>query len=457
MTKETSAHTREADVVVVGAGLAGLSAARTLVNAGARVVVLEARDRVGGRTLGKNIGGRVLDLGGQWIGPGQERLEKLARELGVQTFPTFHKGKKILYRNGKLSHYSGTIPSLPLPGLLILQWALSKLDRLTNSVPLNQPSTLENAAEFDGQTVETFARKFMPRQDVRDLFNAAVRVVFGAEPHEMSMLYFLTYLRAGGGLMKLVEIEGGAQERRFVGSSQELSIRLAKQLGDSVILSSPVRRIDQNEDGVVVTSDAVTVRAKYVIVAIPPVLANKIDFQPLLPVVRDALAGRMPMGSAAKCIAVYDRPFWREAGFSGEAVTNTGPLAVVFDNCSHDGTVNALLGFVMGDEARLFSSRRPDERKAAVLDSLGKMFGDAAREPKEYIEFDWSAEEWSRGCPVANMMPGAMLSCGDALRTAVGRIHWAGTETATEWTGYMEGALQSGERAAREVREKLGN
>ncbi len=456
MTEEMSARSTDADVVIVGAGLAGLSAARLLVEAGARVVVLEARDRVGGRTLGRPIGGRVLDLGGQWIGPGQERLEKLARELDVQTFPTYHQGKKVLYRNGKLSHYSGTIPSLPLPGLLVLQWALSKLDRLTNAVPLHKPSAMDNAAELDGQTVETFARKYMPRKDVRDLFNAAVQVVFGAEPHEMSMLYFLTYLRAGGGLMKLVEIEGGAQERRFVGSSQELSIRLAAKLGDSVILSAPVRKIEQTDDGVVVTSDARTIRTSQVIVAIPPVLANRIDFHPRLPVSRDALAGRMPMGSAAKCIAVYDRPFWREEGFSGEAVTNQGPLSVVFDNCSYDGAVNALLGFVMGDEARLFSSRPPAERREAVLDSLAKMFGEKARTPIEYVEFDWSAEEWSRGCPVANMAPGAMLSCGDALRAPVGRIHWAGTETATEWTGYMEGALQSGERAAREVRERLG-
>lgn len=455
MTESMSARTREADVVIVGAGLAGLSAARALVDAGARVVVLEARDRVGGRTLGRNIGGRVLDLGGQWIGPGQDRLEKLARDLGVQTFPTYHKGKKVLYRNGKLSHYSGTIPSLPLPGLLVLQWALSKLDRMTNRVPVHAPSVMVDAAEFDGQTVETFARQFMPREDVRDLFNAAVRVVFGAEPHEMSMLYFLTYLRAGGGLMKLVEIEGGAQERRFVGSSQELSIRLAAKLGDSVVLSSPVRRIEQSDDNVIVTSDKATVRATYAILALPPVLTNRIDFQPNLPISRDALATRMPMGSAAKCIAVYDRPFWREEGFSGEAVTNIGPLSVVFDNGSYDGTVNCLLGFVMGDEARLFSSRPVAERREAVLDSLAKMFGEKARTPIEYVEFDWSAEEWSRGCPVANMVPGAMLSVGSALRTPVGRIHWAGTETATEWTGYMEGALQSGERAAREVREKL--
>lgn len=443
-------------MVVVGAGLAGLSAARALVETGARVVVLEARDRVGGRTLGRNIGGRVLDLGGQWIGPRQERLAKLARELGVQTFPTYHTGKKILYRNGKLSTYSGTIPSLPLPSLVSLHLALRKLDRLTESVPLHHPTAVANAAEWDGQTVETYARKLMPKADVRDLFNAAVRVVFGAEPHEMSMLYFLAYLRAGGGLMKLVEIEGGAQERRFVGSAQELSLRLAQKLGDSVVLSAPVRRIEQGDDRLVVTSDAITVRTKYAIVAIPPAVANRIDYRPLLPVSRDALAGRMPMGSAAKCIAVYDRPFWREEGFSGEAGTNEGPLSVVFDNGSHDGTVNSLLGFVMGDEARRFSSRPANERRDAVLASLGKMFGDKARKPVEYVEFDWSAEEWSRGCPVANMAPGAMLSCGASLRVPVGRIHWAGTETATEWTGYMEGALESGDRAAREVRTRLG-
>jgi len=445
----------EADVVIVGAGLAGLSAADALARKGKRVLVLEARRRVGGRTFGQEIGGRVLDLGGQWLGAGQRRLARLAAELGVETFPTYHSGRKILMRDGHVSTYAGTIPALPVPSLVSLHLALRKVDALAARLPEGRPLAAAEAMSWDDETLETVAQRLATRGDVRDLFDLAVRVVFGAEPREISMLYFLAYVRAGGGFMRLLEIESGAQERRFVGSAQELSNRLAARLGDAVLLDSPARRIEQDGGGVAVHSDDVCVQAKYAIVAVPPALAGRIEYRPLLPVVRDQLTQRMPMGSTVKCIAVYDRPFWREAGLSGEAVTTTGPLSVVFDNGSHDGAVHSLLGFIVGQKARLFSERPAEERRAVVLGSLGRMFGERALRPVEYVEHDWSAEEWTRGCPVGVLGPGAMTGVGRALRDPVGRIHWAGTETATEWTGYMEGALQSGERAAAEVEAKL--
>jgi monoamine oxidase len=450
-----SSAPRDVDVVLVGAGLAGLSAARALADAGARVLVLEARDRVGGRTLGQRIGGATLDLGGQWLGANQPRLAALARELGVETFPTYSTGRKLLYLDGRVSSYPGTIPDLPVPSLLALHLAQRRLDALSARMPLD-PLAAPDAAALDAVSVEHLVRRILPVRDVREVFDAAFRVVFGAEPAELSVLYFLSYLRAGGGFMKLVEIEGGAQERRFVGSAQALSLGLAARLGERVILNAPVRRVEQTGERVRVQADRLEVRARYVVVCVPPALASRIEFRPLLPPRRDSLFSRFPMGATVKCIAVYDRPFWREAGLSGEAVANTGPLSVVFDNGSHDGAVHSLLGFVVGAAARGWAERPPEERREAVLGTLERMFGAEARTPVDYVEQDWCVEPWTRGCPVGVLGTGALSAFGRSLREPVGRIHWAGTETASEWTGYMEGALESGERAAREVAAALG-
>jgi monoamine oxidase len=275
--------------------------------------------------------------------------------------------------------------------------------------------------------------------------------VAGPEARDLSMLYFLAYLRAGEGLMHLVEIEGGAQERRFVGGAQSLSKGLALMLGARVVLHAPVRAIVQSADGVVVRSDAGEVPCKRVIVAIPPALAGRIDYAPLLPALRDQLTQRFPMGATAKVFAVYRRAFWREQGFSGEVVADRGPASVVFDNTGKDGEHPSLLGFVVGQAAREWSTRAPGERRDAYLAQLARYFGEEARQPIAFVDQDWSVEAWTRGCPTGILPPGGMTAAGRALREPCGRVHWAGTETATEYTGYMEGALQSGERAAAEV------
>jgi monoamine oxidase len=452
-----SSSDRDVDVVVVGGGLSGLTAARKLMDGGARVVVLEARDRVGGRTWSKDIGGATFDVGGQWIGPGQNRLAALTKELGIRTFPTFDDGKKVLDLNGKISEYRSQIPNISIPALLQMQAALTLLDREQKRVPARDPLSAPGASELDRATLDSFRRKFVKLESVNGLLDVAVRVIFGAEAGEIGLLYFLAYLNAGGGLLKLAEIRGGAQQDRFVEGAQSVSKRLAAKLGDAVVLSAPVSHVRQRGGTLEVVSAQGTFRAQRCIVAIPPALAGRIEYDPLLPGRRDQLTQRMPMGNTVKVLCTYKQAFWRERGYSGEVVSTTGPMSVVFDNTSHDGKVPMLLGFVVAKHARGWSEKPEAQRRALITDSLVRYFGTDAADIDTLTEQDWSTEAYSRGCPVGVLGPGSYDTCGDALREPCGGIHWAGTETATEWTGYLEGAIQAGERAAQEVLAVLGS
>lgn len=444
------------DVIIVGAGLAGLTAARLIAAAGRRVLVLEARDRVGGRTLShRTASGDVVDLGAQWIGPTQDRMAALAKELGVATFRQFATGTKLLSLGGKISTYKKSIPSLPLLSLLSLDRTIRKLTELCREVPLAAPHTAARAAEWDGMTVETWKRENVSTWRTRAVLDIAVRAIFAAEPSEISFLHFLFYLHSGGGLLRLTEIESGAQETRFSEGSQAIAIKMAEALGDRVVLSAPVRSIRVEDGSVVVVSDAGERRAARVIVAIPPALAGRIEYDPPMPGARDQLTQRMPLGSVVKCIAIYDRPFWREKGLSGEAITDEGAVKLVFDDSPEDGSHGALLGFMLGADARAWGDRSEAERREAALGSFARLFGPEAERPAEYIDKSWASERWSRGCFAGLLPPGALTSLGAALRAPVGPIHWAGTETAIAWNGYMEGAVESGERAAREVLEAL--
>ncbi len=465
------------DVIVVGAGFAGLSAARRLVEAGLKVCVLEARDRVGGRVESRTLSdGHAIDLGGQWIGPTQTELRALADELGAETFRQFDEGRKIMSICGAASTYHGTIPSLPVWSLLDLQQAMSKLDRLARTVDLDAvhapgrasgraPGRASGgrasgraggrAAAWDAMTVETWKRRNVFTKQARAALDFAIRSIFAAEASELSFLHFLFYLRSGGGLMSLASVEGGAQQERFHGGVQPLAEKLARASGAELILGAPVRAVRQDADGCTVISDAGEFRAAHVVVAVPPVLAGRMHYDPALPARRDALTQRMPMGSVIKCVAAYREPFWRRAGYSGELLSDGDDIQLAFDDSSEDGSQAALVGFILGNAAKGWTARSPAARRRAVLSTFARYFGDDALDPLDFAEKDWPADEWSRGCYAAFMTPGTMTSVGDALREPCGRIHWAGTECATVWNGYIEGAIRSGYRAAEEVRDIL--
>jgi monoamine oxidase len=254
-----------------------------------------------------------------------------------------------------------------------------------------------------------------------------------------------------GTLERLTDTANGAQESRFVGGSQQVPIKLAATLGDRVVLSAPVRSIAQSGSKYVVTADSLTVTASQVVVALAPPLAARISYDPLLPADRDQLSQRLPMGSIGKAIAVYDTPFWRADGLNGQVVSDTGIVRSTFDNSPPDGSYGALMGFIEADEMRAYDASTVDEVKAAVLKDYTTYFGDKAKSPTGFVLQRWDNEGFSRGGPVAYAPPGVLTEYGPALRKAVGGIHWAGTETSGYWNGYMDGAVRSGERVAKEV------
>ncbi len=466
---------RETEVAVVGAGLAGLTAARELRRAGVEVLVLEARERVGGRLLNEEIGdGEVVEVGGQWIGPTQTRLAALAAELGVATFPTHSEGRHLVEVGGRRIEYEGEITDARLGLVKELAGAVSplsqaefelgrmRLDRMAKQVPLEAPWQAPKARRWDSQTFDTWLRRNVRTRKARLLFELATEAVWAAEPADLSLLHLLFYLHSGGGFNVLLGTRGGAQQDRFVGGSQLIAERMAAELGaERLLLGAPVERVEQDEAGVTLHTRAgdggepLAVRARRAILALSPTLTGRIAYDPPLPGLRDQLTQRMPQGTVIKTMAIYERPFWRAAGLSGQASSDAGPARVVFDNSPPGGEPGVLLGFLEGEEARRWGAEPAERRREAIIAGHVRLFGPEAAEPVRFVERLWADEEFSRGCYGSLMVPGAWTEYGRALRDPVGALHWAGAETATVWNGYMDGAVQSGERAAKEVLESI--
>lgn len=452
-------------MIVVGAGLAGLTAAHEVAKAGRSVIVLEARNRVGGRTLNHALGGgEVTEMGGTFVGPTQDRILALTKELKIGTFKTYDDGDNVSSLRGRSGRYAANDASAfaaanPTAAPDVLN-VVTQLDQMATEVSVDAPWQASSAAEWDGQTLDTWKLDNTATDDGRAAFDALSEALWGGEPRDLSLLYAVFYVAAAGDeqnqgtVERLIGTTGGAQESRFVGGSQLVSIELAERLGRGVILGSPVRRIVQGRGRLTVESERATVSAKRVIVAMPPTLAGRIEYGPGLPALRDQLTQRIPMGSYAKVEAVYDGPFWRDQGLTGQAFGDRN-VSATFDQTPPDGAPGVLIGFIGGTRARRWDAQAAKARRQIALEDFAAYFGPDALEPREYLEARWTSEIWSRGDPVGFTPPGVLLDFGEALRDPVGRIHWAGTETSGFWIGYMEGAVRSGERAAEEVVAEL--
>jgi monoamine oxidase len=453
------------DVVVVGAGLAGLTAASRLRCDGRTVRVLEASDRVGGRVLGADIGdGEVIELGGQFLGPTQDHILGVVDELGLARHPTYMTGQHLFHRHGSTVRYdagNGPIPPVGEAAITELLGAVSELEDMAASVAPDAAWLAPKATEWDALSFAEWVGDRVTTDAARALVDYVTRGTMTCEPSQLSLLHMVSYIAAAGNdsvkgsLGRVIVTADGASMYRVVGGSQRIPQLLADPLGDVVSLSSPVERLTQHDNGVTAYIGDRRISAQRAIVAVPPVAAGEIAYEPPLSSARTELARGLLHGAQIKACVVYDRPFWRETGLSGYVLSDSGPVQNVWDNTPASGGPGVLLCFIKGDAARELDATDDDALCAVIIGNLVSYFGADAAQARQVHLRRWHREPWILGCPGSLYPPGLLTACGPALREPVGRIHWSGTETATHWQGFMDGAVASGERAAAEVSRLL--
>ncbi|MGB7369899.1 flavin monoamine oxidase family protein [Erythrobacter sp.] len=443
------------ETIIIGAGFAGLAAARALKKGGEKsILLLEARDRVGGRAMPGIVAGVTVDFGGMWMGPTQSRLKQLASEFGVRTYRTNLEGKGVFRIGGSEDHGPGEdfrrLFNL-FEGLDYL-YVSRKIERLSATLECTSPWDHPRASFLDALTVEQWLQTNIRTAKLRSLFRIACTTLLCADTTQVSMLFFIHYIKSGDGLEPILSAgDGGAQHLLFEGGLHQIAQRMAQDVGDDLRLNDAVRSIEWGEGGVNIQSASGCHEAQKTIIAIPATMVAKTHFSPPLPRAKSALHDRISMGSAIKYWVAFESPFWRDAGFNGLIIRDDVPCAPCFDVTPPGAKVGLLAGFFDGDHAIDHGDDPREARKALVIQMLTDHFGEPALSPIDYVDIDWVAEEWSAGCYGAYAPPGVLARYGKWLRMPIGPLHWAGTESAARWTGYIEGAIRSGERAAEEV------
>jgi monoamine oxidase len=451
--------TLRADVCVVGAGYAGLTAAYRLTQAGRKVIVLEARNRVGGRSLTAGVeGGGWIDLGGQWVGATQDRFYALISEMGGEIYPSPNFGKEL--QRGILDPNSfvqiGDETSDRYPGSDLVEGGFKKIDDLAASLDRDKPWAHPDAERLDATTFAEWLRQNIDNENARAMVGDEVSSIACASPEEISILEIAFLVRACNGLERLFRTEGGAQQDRVIGGTQPIAEKVADRLGNALLLGRPVRRIQWTEREALVHSDDISVAARHVIVCTPPHLAGAIEYDPSPPTDRVQVTQRWPQGLVIKVQMIYPEPYWRAAGLNGASLDYRGVVGETADSGVPErySGKGIMTGFIYSGQARKVASLPAAERRKLVLEEMRQRFGPKALDPINYHEMNWSTQQWTRGCFTGFLTPGATWLFRSAVRDPVGPLHWAGTETATVWPSFIDGAIRSAERAVAKVQAR---
>lgn len=442
---------KEVDVVIVGAGFAGLSAAWELTKRKVNIAVIEAMDRVGGRVHSfQTKDGVTVDLGAQWVGRHQKRMQSLAKEFGLSLMSTYTEGKTTYNLGGTIQRVEGENPPLSSEGLFDLLQFKRKMESLVKELPQQEIWKSTLAKEIDTYTLDAWIQSNLFTKEGRDFFRLFAEVMC-VEPYEPSALDFLWCLKTSGGFQQVLT----AEEEWFSEGAQTLALKMADAMKDNIYVSTPVKKIEYSKNSALVFSEKQVWKAKKVIAAVPPSISDRIEYNPPLPAGRDLMTQKIGQSSVIKMVLIYEKPFWREEGLNGLAQCDRGLVRFVADSSPNDGTKGVLTLLSGGRYARELAGLEKQYRKQIVLKELSSLFGPKAEQPIQFYEKDWTEETWIRGGYAAHFPPGIITAFGEWLRRPIGPIHWASTETADDWKFYMEGAVQSGERAAKEVLDTM--
>ena len=445
------------DVVVVGAGISGLSAAKAISEAGLDVVVLEARDRVGGRTWTTYVDGHELEMGGQWISSNQEALLELGAELGVELYPRYRDGDSVyIDRTASRRRFRGEFPVSEATQGEIAR-TLESFTELCREIATPSPWLHKRARELDGISWGAWLEATTEDEEARSIVSIFIADGMFAKPaNAISMLQAVHMANSAGGFENLVD-EDVLLDHRVVGGLAELSRRIAERLGSRVRLDTPVRQIAWSPTGVVVTSDDVTVRARKAVVTVPVNLCGAIRFEPPLPALRQQMHQHMSFGHIVKVQAFYEEPFWREEGLSGTAFAPHLTVHEVYDNSYADSDAGCLVGFISDEKADAYIALGPADRRDLALSCLEQYFGARAAAPTGFAESSWASEEWTRGAYGLSFDIGGLSRYGAHMRDPVGPIHWASSDIADEGYMHVDGGHRVGLETGRSVAEALSS